>query len=260
MALPSPASTNEPTYTSLPQGTAGPHDDRSTGSLELQSSAGRVTHNSPSLLTQLCGGNKAIMAGIVVVSCLVSAVVFNRPAPSAPVLNTNFHSIAPTSFVAPLANGVPPAPLSILDPVFDMNLFKLVRPAATSPSSIIIRKHAKEAQPTNQWFENLLLSHGDPTPLQRAYTVPYVVDVMGPVPGIQVFPNHIDGSKTVVQLLFVETHGLTLGCSAVSSTSKLTHKYTVTETTSLGITLKWVRLMMMFGILFVILGQVTEHT
>jgi hypothetical protein len=242
--LPSPSSTDKPAaYTSIPQNASGNSlyhdaDDRSTGSLELQIPAALAREEEKNILacTSRCG--KAVFAGFAVIAVVWSAIVVTRPASA---VNGPVNSAGEITD-SDISEGGGPPPFSFLDPVLDMNLFQLERPEDTSPSHIIQRSDAGEALPTNQWFENLMLNRGEPTALQRAYTVPYVIDVVGPIPGIQVFPNHIDGSKTVVQLLFVETHGLTLGCSTPSDPStKLTHEYSVAGTTSLGITLDWVR-------------------
>ena len=70
------------------------------------------------------------------------------------------------------------------------------------------------AMPTNAWYQNLLVgsvNEGHLTPNNRAYTVPYILDMVGPVPGVRVQFPHVLSSDTIIQLSAVERHGLTLG-------------------------------------------------
>ena len=68
--------------------------------------------------------------------------------------------------------------------------------------------------PTNAWYQNLLLGSVNDhhlTPANRAYTIPYLLDFVGPIPGVRVQIPRVLGSDTIVQLSAVESHGLTLG-------------------------------------------------
>lgn len=88
----------------------------------------------------------------------------------------------------------------------------------------------------------MLMSHGEPTSVHRCYPMPYVVDAVGPIPGLRAHPNHFVASTTVVQLSFVDSHGLTLGASPINSTSQSeqpTRRYSVVSTTALGLTMEW---------------------
>lgn len=141
---------------------------------------------------------------------------------------------------------VPPLPFSYLDPVLDLNLYGFDRASDSAPPDTVRRENS-EALPTNQWYQNFLLNRGHPTEVTRVYTVPYMLDVVGPIPGITLHPNHIMSTSTVIQLSFVQPHGLSLGCAVNTkhdSTKKLNHQYSVMATTPLGITLQWVRAIM----------------
>jgi hypothetical protein len=83
----------------------------------------------------------------------------------------------------------------------------------------------------------------------RAYAIPYIVDAVGPMPGLRIHANHIDASTSVVQVYVIEEYGLTLGATADASLAPkgadgtvkpVSRQYTVTHTTPLGVTLAWV--------------------
>jgi hypothetical protein len=123
----------------------------------------------------------------------------------------------------------------------------------------------RQAIPTNSWYENLLLARGpNPSNLQRAYPSPYLVDVVGLIPGLRVHSSHVDANAVGMQLSFNEDFGLVVGASKdkyMPSTTKQdhedgtssnedndgrtdephSHKYKVLEATDIGITLEWVR-------------------
>jgi len=96
--------------------------------------------------------------------------------------------------------------------------------------------------PTNAWYQNLLVgsvNEGHLTPNNRAYTVPYILDFVGPVPGIRVQFPHVLSSDTIVQLSAVERHGLTLGTLNDGAVDTV---YSVDENSpprQLGLGLKW---------------------
>lgn len=143
------------------------------------------------------------------------------------------------------------APFSKLDPVKDLGLHAYDRPKENKPARPLTKglKNAKTF-PTNAWYQSLLMPEGEPNVLHRANAIPYVVDAAGPMPGLRVHPNHIEASSFVVQLYLIEEYGLTLGAMADASVSKpsdkqakevVSHQYTVTHATPLGVTLEWVR-------------------
>ena len=142
---------------------------------------------------------------------------------------------------------------SVLDPVKELGLFPLSRPEASGPPHSVLSESRHKALPTNAWYQNMLMAKGEPTDVHRVYTMPYVLDATGPIPGLRTHPNHMDGSTTVVQLSFVDNHGITLGAAASpnhSSTSQTkessagtkapSKRYSVVSTTSLAVNLKWV--------------------
>jgi hypothetical protein len=178
-------------------------------------------------------------------------------------------------------------PFSLLDPVSDLGLPEVTRFEGASPDwSYLGRafpfnmkhgsKHDDEdngiadnrrrAIPTNSWYQNLLLAHGQPSNLQRAYPSPYLVDVVGMIPGLRIHATHVNSNSMVMQLSFNEDYGLVVGAAADKSSHQsektkestkkeedhggntgkgLSQKYKVAETTDVGITLEWVRWMTM---------------
>lgn len=138
--------------------------------------------------------------------------------------------------------------LSKLHPVDDLGLHTFKRPKSSSPPSALTKGAAKNggraSYPTNAWYQNLLMMDGEPSNIHRAYTVPFVLDAAGPVPGLRVHPNHIKASTAVVQLNLVEAYALTVG--AATDATKVhnateTHGYIIENMTPLGVTLGWVR-------------------
>jgi hypothetical protein len=164
-----------------------------------------------------------------------------------------------------------PFPLSLLDPIHDLGLAgwdrspdessfpsfyynadadgygnNNSRKLSASESNNNTTSKKKKALPTNAWYQNMLQMPQDdePTNLQRTYPVPYLVDVVGLIPGLRMHATDIDASDMVMQLSFNENAGLVLGATEHLSSTKKTihsHRYKVLETTSLGITLEWVR-------------------
>ncbi|KAL3910500.1 MAG: hypothetical protein SGILL_007666 [Bacillariaceae sp.] len=146
-----------------------------------------------------------------------------------------------------------------------MKLPELQRDDAVSPDWHYVdpafkSKHDKRnALPTNAWYQNLLMARGEPSNLQRAYTVPYLIDVVGAIPGVRAHVTHTEANDQVMQLSFNEAFGLVLGATK-SLESKhhgkdnedndgddddsvkegwKSHKYTVGQATNLGISLDW---------------------
>jgi hypothetical protein len=142
-------------------------------------------------------------------------------------------------------------PFSILDPVHDLGLYHFSRPDDSSPRSAMMlgryKQEMKQKQkqqqmqqdskeddennndttttyqhyvfPTNAWYQNLLMYENKtstdhkPGSEYRAYTIPYIVDVTGPIPGLRVHANQIGASSNVIQLNIIAEYGLTLGAS-----------------------------------------------
>lgn len=130
------------------------------------------------------------------------------------------------------------APLSTKDPVHDLGLYDFDRPDGSKPP---IEHASDRALPTNAWYLNLMLVGGQPGSTQRAYTIPYVIDVEGPIPGVRVHPNHVDGSSTEIHVDMIEQNGITLGATSSLEKRKMDLSYKILATTPLGITLQWVR-------------------
>lgn len=154
------------------------------------------------------------------------------------------------------------APFSHLDPVHDLGLPEHVRAKAVSPdwkyldASFKSPEDHRNAVPTNAWYQNLLMANGEPSNLQRVYPVPYLVDLVGMIPGLRAHVTHIEANDMVMQLSFNENFGLVLGATksiqsaadndaskkrGVDENEKWTnHQYKVTSATNLGVTLEWV--------------------
>jgi hypothetical protein len=146
------------------------------------------------------------------------------------------------------------APFSKLHPVKDMGLYDFPRPKTNRPARPIKEGLPdRNNYPTNAWYQSLLMPAGEPDETHRAYAIPYVVDTVGPMPGLRLHPNHIDASTFVVQLYVINEYGLTVGAARnaaltsqhLSTTNESaaipTHQYHVTHATPLGVTLDWVR-------------------
>ena len=135
------------------------------------------------------------------------------------------------------------APFSALDPVTDLGLFKFIRPDESSPSSRL--KLSRKALPTNAWYQNLLSlqPNQEPSQLHRVYTIPYVVDTAGPIPGLRIHAHHLDATSTTVTLAVTEPYAVTLGATREinMNTQEDTNGYSVVAATELGVTLEWVR-------------------
>jgi endo-1,3(4)-beta-glucanase len=149
-------------------------------------------------------------------------------------------------------DGAPP--LSLLDPVQDLNLPELGHPLY--PSFYYGNQDTKDpsppppfkAQPTNAWYQNMLQvsQYGEPSDIQRAYPAPYLVDPVGPIPGLQIHPIDVVTNDMVMQLTYNGDFGLTLGAAKRINyiqghgvNNGNTNRYKVLETTELGITLEW---------------------
>lgn len=143
-----------------------------------------------------------------------------------------------------------PLPFSDKHPVRDLGLIGYSRPLATAPPEGLFRQMNNSTSetdqtslPTNAFYQNMLLLKGEPSNLHRAYALPYVIDAVGPIQGVSLHPNYLVASTSVVQLTFNQVFGLTLGAAGdVSSSSKkkVSHRYTIGNTTELGVTLHWV--------------------
>eukprot|EP00536_Pseudo-nitzschia_multiseries_P014448 jgi/Psemu1/214718/e_gw1.705.41.1 len=152
-------------------------------------------------------------------------------------------------------------PFSLLDPIRDLGLAEHGR-SQNDPSFPAYyygddsnrssrNDRPRKALPTNAWYQNLLQApkNEEPSNLQRVYPGPYLLDVVGMIPGLRVHATEIDASDMVMQLTFNERFGVVLGGSdnilsskcegGVCSTGAHSHKYRVLQTTDLGITLEW---------------------
>ncbi|CAB9497949.1 Endo-1,3(4)-beta-glucanase [Seminavis robusta] len=134
-------------------------------------------------------------------------------------------------------------PFSLNHPVHDLNLRTVQRPEWSAPNRELFAD-IQGPLPTNSWYQNLLLAtRHEPTEEQRAYPMPYVVDTVGPIPGLRVHHTSMVASDLVLQLTNIPSHGLTLGAASqsmlLSSSATASKKYKVTHMTPLGVTLQW---------------------
>lgn len=135
-------------------------------------------------------------------------------------------------------------PLSTLDPT--VYFADVVRPADSSPSSRLDPlKEKSSAVPTNSWYQNLLLLRDGEVPSMnhQAYTLPYIVDVAGPIPGVRLHSGRVETSADQVIVSSDQALALTLGAAVSFSDSSLNttvdNGYSVLSTNELGLTLKW---------------------
>jgi len=135
------------------------------------------------------------------------------------------------------------------------------RPEFSRPGSVFgkVRDGARIGRPlpTNEWYLNLVVGLDD-TPssepnnnnnthdpyenyasdANRVHTIPYIIDTVGPIVGIRLHYPGVLSYGTVVQSVFVDFHGVTLG----TVTEGFTRRYGVDEDTlpnKLGIGLRW---------------------
>lgn len=146
------------------------------------------------------------------------------------------NDISETSSSSTIDLTTPASPFSTLDPVEDLGVMGVVH--SVVPPESLARVSDNKAMPTNAWYENLIVGAKEepPTNIYKAYAVPYLVDAAGAIPGLRVHPNHLDTQDSLVQLLVVEPHGLTLGASGSTEMA-----YNIASTNPLGVTLEWVR-------------------
>ena len=128
---------------------------------------------------------------------------------------------------------------STLHPVDDLGMVDVEH--ARAPPVSVVRSSAAQALPTNAWYQNLIVADGEPNNDNKAYAIPYVVDAIGPIPGLRVQPNHLTAESTVVQLIAVEAHGLTLGAASAEGSETPTKGFSVESSNPLGLTMQWVR-------------------
>jgi len=159
-------------------------------------------------------------------------------------------------------------PFSTMDPVHDLSLREYTRSDQTSPPPSLHKlrqlsdgdsnngsdgadgdggngdQSSTIALPTNAWYQNMLQLYGEPESIHRLYVCPYMVDVVGRVPGLRMHQTHIDAFNDVVQASFSDQFGMTLGAlpaewDADLKTEELSKAYTVSHATELGLTLEW---------------------
>lgn len=136
---------------------------------------------------------------------------------------------------------------STMDPVRDLGLPNVTRTYDSSPSSRLAPLRSTnpgQAIPTNAWYQNFLLLKDDETPTvnTRAYTMPYVVDAIGPIPGLRLHTTKVVTSASEAIIAVDEPYAVTIGATSNDSSQEvsLDFGYSVLSTTDLGITLQWV--------------------
>ena len=131
-------------------------------------------------------------------------------------------------------------PLSEVHPV-ELGVPKFSRPKSSRPSEVLTHNKktnkTKEEDdvhgrgggpthfPTNAWYQNMLLVNdggGGPTEVNRVYSTPFLVDAVGPIPGLRLLPNQVSASTSVIQINDLVEYGLTVG-AAPDATTTLKH-------------------------------------
>jgi hypothetical protein len=192
----------------------------------------RRPHLAGRRLNRFYRAHRGLLIGLLLIALGIALLVARQVTKPAPILRDHTRD-----------------PFSSLDPIKDMGMYDFVRPQDSSPPKNL-REAGFRALPTNAWYENWLLIKGEPSPLHRVYTIPYILDLVGPIPGLRMHPVHIDSTQNVVQLSTVDQHALTLGAARASATrhmidaKPLTRQFSVESTTPLGITLEWVSIKM----------------
>jgi len=157
-----------------------------------------------------------------------------------------------------------PRPFSTKNPVKDLEVHSFNRPDFSKPQKVFGKLHKGQGStgfslPTNSWYENMILVKDEmagPTMEQCAYTVPYFVNAVGPIPGLKINPTRLLAMDKVVQVTYIDDHGLTLGAAGsftsenVEEASMMVDKRYVVDygnnirkdrspLSPLGLTLKW---------------------
>lgn len=113
-------------------------------------------------------------------------------------------------------------PFSTLSPVNDLKVLPFDRSKFSTPGVVFgntLHKGQRETGyplPTNKWYENMILLSDEqiaPNGDNVVYTVPYVISANGPIAGIKLGSTRLLGLDRVVQVTFVDQHGLTLGAA-----------------------------------------------
>ena len=261
-AQPSPASTNQPSeYGSL---LANSNNNNDSGVIQMPSNSNpnltgfvndeeeviddnkrRAKNRRPMMMMK---GGLAILLGAVVWMAWVVKKSSNNNNNSGPVATNSVHE--QHGFISRAAST-----LSHKHPVHDLNIPLFERPDFSVPNPALFGNNNAAmtmALPTNAWYQNLLLPMGNskstqPSEEQRVYPVPYLVDVVGPIPGLRLHHPNVIASDHVVQVVQVLSHGLTVGASTrahfmgrATADDALTNEYEISKMTPLGITLEWV--------------------
>ena len=185
-----------------------------------------------------------------------------------------------------LLNLSQPIPFSLLDPVQDLDLREISERSedSTPPKKVLknynewldtlntqrnidndipIPTKKRLSVPTNVWYENLLLLQDNeddklakPKSLHRVHTIPYVIDMAGIIPGVQIHGRSVwDTTNTTTQLSVVDPFSLLLGAHVDFNQQELgssymhddsSYRYTITSGTELGVTLQWVSTLRVF--------------
>jgi hypothetical protein len=154
----------------------------------------------------------------------------------------SFKPASPKQYIEPT---ITEGPLSTLDPVEDLGIHAFERPSFSLPPHAVkgSRGDHKGPFPTNSWYQNLIMVDDEPSSVNLAYSLPYLIDVVGPTPGIRLHVTHTTASTDVVQLNINENLGLTIGAGFdVNSESEDTksRKYYVRDMSPLAVSLEWV--------------------
>ncbi len=201
---------------------------------------------------------------MIVLSCLIALGV--AAAVAVYMMKTkedNFPSQKPVIKVPEIKVEETTGPLSVLHPSRDLNVLPYYRGYGTqlhvkingdsSPETAQLKSRLtkKGRLPTNAWYENLLLyttGRTQPGAEQRVYTMPYIIDATGPIPGLRIHQTHRQGGNLVIQMIVDDSSSLTLGMNrdlaAENSQASLSHMYELDDSdgsahSALSLNLRW---------------------
>jgi hypothetical protein len=105
-------------------------------------------------------------------------------------------------------------PFSVMDP-HDLGFTYVDRPEISKPGEVFRNLRSSGAPlPTNSWCENFLLGSGHNNAAEnKVFTIPYVLDTAGPIPGVRTHASLVLGTTTSVEQTYEPENGLTLGAA-----------------------------------------------
>lgn len=99
----------------------------------------------------------------------------------------------------------------------------------------------KKPLPTNSWYQNLLTQNSGKgsTEANQVYTVPYILDTVGPITGLRMHWPIMRAGMTNMQMVYDAVNGLTVGTDDKSVGRQYYVDEEVDTPSPLGVSLKW---------------------